>query len=75
MAHEPSQSPVRVTGQERLHPTLRTLGRACIALARWQRDHEHRPAGSNKAAPGDPPPAATSDDTGPQAETQEARDA
>lgn len=71
MADEPADAPVRVTGQERLHPALRTLGRACIALARWQRDHEHRPTDTNDTAPGDPPPTGVIDEAG----TQEARDA
>ena len=43
MAHQPSDVPVRVTGEERLHPALRKLGRACIALARWQREQQQRP--------------------------------
>ncbi|MDQ3154022.1 MAG: hypothetical protein M3R63_20665 [Actinomycetota bacterium] len=29
--------PVRVVGEQRLHPALRKLGRACVALARWRR--------------------------------------
>jgi len=40
----PSDEPVRVTGEERLHPALRKLGRACIALARWQREQGAMPA-------------------------------
>jgi len=43
MAHQPSDVPVRVTGEQRLHPALRKLGRACIALARWQREQQQRP--------------------------------
>ena len=43
MTHQPSDAPVRVTGEERLHPALRKLGRACIALARWQREQQQRP--------------------------------
>jgi hypothetical protein len=31
---EPSEHPVIVTAQERTHPALRKLARACIALAR-----------------------------------------
>ena len=50
MAHQPSDVPVRVTGEERLHPALRKLGRACIALARWQREQQQRPP---EAPPGD----------------------
>ncbi len=57
MAHQPSDVPVRVTGEERLHPALRKLGRACIALARWQREQQQRPP---EAPPGD---AASSADT------------
>ncbi len=40
MTDQPSDRPVRVTGEERLHPALRKVGRACIALARWQREQE-----------------------------------
>ncbi len=43
MTHQPSDVPVRVTGEQRLHPALRKLGRACIALARWQREQQQRP--------------------------------
>ena len=50
MTHQPSDAPVRVTGEERLHPALRKLGRACIALARWQREQQQRPP---EAPPGD----------------------
>lgn len=37
MRDRSADTPVRVTGEERLHPALRKLGRACIALVRWQR--------------------------------------
>ena len=50
MTHQPPDAPVRVTGEERLHPALRKLGRACIALARWQREQQQRPP---EAPPGD----------------------
>lgn len=50
MTHHPSDRPVRVTGEERLHPALRKLGRACIALARWQREQQQRPP---ETRPGD----------------------
>ena len=43
MKLNPSDEPVRVTGEERLHPALRKLGRACIALARWQRELQQHP--------------------------------
>ena len=43
MTHQPPDAPVRVTGEERLHPALRKLGRACIALARSQRELQQRP--------------------------------
>jgi hypothetical protein len=32
--HDDSTRPVHVTARERAHPALRTLARACIALAR-----------------------------------------
>lgn len=44
MQHQSTDKPVRVTGEQRLHPALRKLGRACIALARWQREQETKPA-------------------------------
>ncbi len=50
MTHQPSDVPVRITGEERLHPALRKLGRACIALARWQREQQQRPP---EVPPGD----------------------
>lgn len=43
---QPHGEPIRVTGEQRLHPALRRLGRACIALARWQRDQQQRPTES-----------------------------
>ncbi len=43
MKQNPSDKPVRITGEERLHPALRKLGRACIALARWQREQDTTP--------------------------------
>jgi hypothetical protein len=36
MTDDTSNTPVRVTGQERPHPALRKIGRALIALARHQ---------------------------------------
>ncbi len=42
MADRSHGESVRVTGEQRLHPALRTLGRACIALVRWQRDQQHK---------------------------------
>lgn len=45
MADISSQKPVHVTGEERPHPALRKLGRACISLARWQQErHQQEPA-------------------------------
>ena len=57
MAHQPADRPVHVTGEQRLHPALRKLGRACIALARWQREQQQRP------------PEASPDDTVPSTST------
>lgn len=34
MSEPGSDQPVKVTAQERAHPAIRTLARACIALAR-----------------------------------------
>jgi hypothetical protein len=44
MTDESSEKAVKVTAQKRAHPALRTLARACIALARWQRDNDESPA-------------------------------
>ncbi|MGI9003014.1 MAG: hypothetical protein ACR2GH_15370 [Pseudonocardia sp.] len=43
MHHQSADKPVRVTGEERLHPALRRLARACIALVRWQRAQAEQP--------------------------------
>lgn len=56
MAHQPADRPVHVTGEQRLHPALRKLGRACIALARWQREQQQR---SPETPPGDMAPSAS----------------
>ncbi|MCA1677203.1 MAG: hypothetical protein LC799_35185 [Actinobacteria bacterium] len=56
MAHHHADRPVRITGEQRLHPALRTLGRACIALARWQREQQQRPP---ETPPGDTTPSAS----------------
>lgn len=73
MNNNQSDKPVHVTGEERLHPALRKLGRACIALARWQRDQQATAAertSTPSAGGSETPPV-------PRAETdgQEARDA
>jgi len=34
---------VQIIGEQRLHPALRKLGRACIALVRWQREQQQNP--------------------------------
>lgn len=62
MTDEPSDRQIRVTREERPHPALRKLGRACIALARWQRQQEQHldvepdppasPAGSTSTVEG-----------------------
>lgn len=57
MSNHPSDESVRVTGEERVHPALRTLGRACIALARWQRQQETAPADTASSPPPRDPPA------------------
>ena len=74
MSNHPSKESVRVTGEERVHPALRTLGRACIALARWQRQQETAPADTAPSPPFSgpsvtPPPPADAD-----ADDQEVRD-
>lgn len=42
MADISPQKPVHVTGEERPHPALRKLARACLALVRWQRELEQQ---------------------------------
>lgn len=76
MNQHSSDESVHVTGEERLHPALRKLGRACIALARWQRRqdaqrHTAREATADDAAP--PPTASIPPPTGaaPAASEQE----
>ena len=54
MADTSHGEPVRVTGEQRLHPALRKLGRACIALVRWQREQQQRLAEPVTEAPAAP---------------------
>lgn len=52
MAGNTTEPPVIVTSEERPHPALRKLGRACIALVRWQRgelDGTTSPSGTSTA--------------------------
>jgi uncharacterized protein (DUF2237 family) len=42
---------VQIIGEQRLHPALRKLGRACIALVRWQREQQQRLAEPVTEAP------------------------
>lgn len=37
---ENNNVPVRVTGEERRHPAIRSLARACLALARLRLEQE-----------------------------------
>jgi len=37
MAEKTTEPPVHITGEQRPHPAVRRLARACIALVRWQR--------------------------------------
>lgn len=46
MSHINAEKEVRVTARERAHPALRTLARACIALARHEQS-AGKPAGSD----------------------------
>lgn len=68
MAENTTEPPVRVSGEERPHPALRKLGRACIALVHWQR--QQRGEGESAAVPDEPaapgataPTSAPGDDT------------
>ena len=40
MTDTASDKPVHITAEERPHPALQKLARACIALARLRRDEE-----------------------------------
>ena len=42
-------NPVRVTGEERRHPAIRSLARACIALARLRLEQEAHAEHTSKA--------------------------
>ncbi|MGH8542067.1 MAG: hypothetical protein ACREX3_00120 [Gammaproteobacteria bacterium] len=66
MTDTPCGEPVRVTGEKRLHPALRKLGRACIALARWQREQQQT---LNKSDPAKETSAAEQDNQ-PTSETE-----
>lgn len=55
MTDKQSEHPVKVTAERRTHPALRTLARACIALARWQRDNGERTAASRPKLDKKPP--------------------
>lgn len=53
MADQSPGDQVKITAVERAHPAIRTLARACIALARWQREHQAAASleESNEASP------------------------
>ena len=40
MSEEFQDRPVKITSVPRTHPAIRAIARACIALARWQREQE-----------------------------------
>jgi hypothetical protein len=63
MREEQVDRPVKVTSEVRTHPALRKLARACIALARWQREQE-----TAESAPSDLEPSTTGIKTVEQAE-------
>ena len=65
---------IKVTAQERLHPAIRKLGRACIALTRWQREQASKPAETPSNTPSSDPPK-TPAPRPLEADDQEARDA
>jgi hypothetical protein len=47
MSEEYQDRPVKITSVPRTHPAIRAIARACIALARWQREQEtHNPPAS-----------------------------
>jgi hypothetical protein len=59
MSEEYADRPVKITSTPRSHPAIRAIARACIALARWQRDQEALEPGKPTAETTPPrPPAA-----------------
>ncbi len=40
MSEEYQDRPVKITSAPRTHPAIRAIARACVALARWQREQE-----------------------------------
>lgn len=75
MSNSQSDEPVHVTGEERLHPALRKLGRACIALARWQREQQTAAAKPSSSPPESDLPDASQKAPHATPGDQEARDA
>lgn len=53
MSEEYQDRPVKITSVPRAHPAIRAIARACIALARWQREQEtsNSPASAEQATP------------------------
>jgi hypothetical protein len=51
MSEEYQDRPVKITSVPRAHPAIRAIARACIALARWQREQEanNPPASAEQA--------------------------
>lgn len=45
-----SEQPVTVTAEERVHPAIRKLARACIALARFRLGRQPAPGAKSGAA-------------------------
>lgn len=54
MSEDHSDRSVKITASQRAHPAIRTIARACIALAHWQREGQEV-APSMPAEPGNPP--------------------
>jgi hypothetical protein len=59
MAEHASEASVKVTASQRAHPAIRAVARACIALARWQREQQG-PSNSEPTTDGTASPPATS---------------
>jgi len=58
MPEDHSDTPVKITATPRAHPAIRVLARACIALARWQREQDDAKTAS-PVKPQPPRPPAT----------------
>jgi hypothetical protein len=60
MSEQGSPDSVKITADQQAHPAIRTIARACIALARWQGDSQPAKAAAPAGAVDGPPISADS---------------